>query len=169
MSYNMGNSCPGLNAAATMSGFNPYNTLKDGLIEATTKVTIDILNATYPRVGEPTRDRMRRNLRTRELVHLNTGSQFSTATTYSLQEEEGLSQRKLVYYTDDFPVRIDEVLDIVDDCTEVNCLLIRTAITVILEEGDNPEDISKVVGDLLDASLKDGSFFAAFPADAITC
>lgn len=148
--YDITNDC-GLDAEAVMN--EDENTLKFGLEESTTTITIGILNETFPRVDgvEPTR---RRNIR--GLVHLD-----SSASLLSSQQE-----RSLVYYTSQYPVTIDRILDIDTGCGPgSNCLLIISTITVILEAGDNPDEVNTAIVNGIQESFVDGTFFGAIPAD----
>lgn len=138
------------------------NTLKAGLIAATTTTTIDILNTTYPRTEE--RQLRRNSLRhagDRNLVKLNALHEFS------LQHSK---QRHLVFYTDEFPVTMDNVIDVTEDCPSGNnCLLIVSTITTVLEEGDDPDEVKKALEDGIKASFTDGSFYANIPPDTVIC
>eukprot|EP00578_Thalassiosira_sp_NH16_P002350 CAMPEP_0181129508 /NCGR_PEP_ID=MMETSP1071-20121207/29357_1 /TAXON_ID=35127 /ORGANISM="Thalassiosira sp., Strain NH16" /LENGTH=2606 /DNA_ID=CAMNT_0023215495 /DNA_START=157 /DNA_END=7977 /DNA_ORIENTATION=- len=173
ISYDMKNTCPGLDASASMSGSSPYNTLKNGLIAASTTVIIDALNTTFPRAddnGEPAGGR-RRGIETRGLSRLAGVDSLSTAQVPPSISDDGRDRRgrNLVYYTDDFPVRIDSILDIEDPCDSVNCLLVRTVVTVILDEGDDPAEVRRAIANGVDASFDDETFFGAIPQDTYTC
>lgn len=105
------------------------NTLKSGLIAATTTVAIDTLNTTFPR-----------------------------------EDEEG------VYYTDEYPVTIDRVLDIKDGCDPgTNCLLIISTVPVVMGPGDDEDAVKKAITDGISQSFRDGSFNAAIPSDTVIC
>jgi len=161
--YDITNDC-GLDAEAVMN--EEGNTLKVGLEEATATITIGILNQTFPGVddNEPTR-RRRRNVR--GLAHLDSSL---PAVSSSASQQEQQQQRSLVYYTAQYPVVIDRILDIDTGCAPgSNCLLIISTITVILEAGDNPDEVSTAIVNGIQESFVDGSFFGAIPADTIIC
>ena len=161
ITYDLSNDC-GLDAEAIMSGTD--NTLVEGLIEATTTITVDVLNTTFPRVAavedggdEPIRERKVK----RKLVHLENRSATSG------EQHHG---RNLVYYTDQYPVTIDRILDIETGCAPgANCLLVISSITVILEDGDDPDAVNGAIVSGLQDSFEDGTFFAAIPEDTVIC
>ncbi|KAL9184563.1 hypothetical protein ACHAXT_012533 [Thalassiosira profunda] len=155
--YDISNNC-GWDAEAVM---NPVdgNTLKEGLIEATRTVTIGILNETYPRADDEFV--RRRNVRTRKLAYLADRAQRSGGAE---------NERSLAYYTDQYPVTIDRVLDIVTGCDpDKNCLLVVSTITVVTEEGDDPAEVYDAISAGFKESFVDGSFFAAVPEEAASC
>lgn len=152
------------------------NTLLEGLIAATTATTIGILNETFPRVeeegDEPTRDR---NVR-RRLVHFkNMGDDAtvpveSSSSSSSHVDSQRQQPRNLVFYTDEFPVVIDRILDIEQGCAPgSNCLLVISSITAILEPGDDSTAVNDAIVSGMQDSFADGSFFAAIPADTVIC
>ena len=138
------------------------NTLKDGLIAATTTVTIDILNSTFPRVER--RNEMVRGRR--QLAYLDSSKRTQSLSSQKLQ----MQHRTLVYYTDEVPVTIDRIIDIENPCDPgQNCLLVVSTITVMLEEGDDPAEVYDAINDGMKSSFGDSSFFAAIPEDTVIC
>jgi phenylpyruvate tautomerase PptA (4-oxalocrotonate tautomerase family) len=140
------------------------NTLKAGLITATTDTAIEILNQTFPRTERSlVRTRRRvysQHVSDRGLVRL--GSQAKTL--------ESRDSRNLVYYTDDFPVTIDRIIDVTDNCPEGNnCLLIISTITVVLEGGDDADAVKRALVDGVTESFNTGSFYEKIPADTVIC
>lgn len=160
VTYELNNDC-GLNGEAIMNGEG--TNLKEGLIAATTTVSIDILNQTFPRVeDEPTRDRRRDAMvRRRELAKLVSLPSYGRISG-------GQQHRNLVYYTDEYPVIIERIVDVETDCPAgSNCLLVISTITVVLEPGDVQGDVSDAIVNGIQASFLDGSFFAAIPEDVV--
>lgn len=138
------------------------NGIKDVLIEVTTTATIQILNETYPRLEEddPFRKRGIR-VRRRGLVHLDD----PISTSLSSQKA-----RNLVFYTDEYPVTIDRIIDIEESCdTGLNCLLVISTITIILEAGDDPAQISDAIVNGITSSVLDGSIYSTVPPEAFDC
>eukprot|EP00956_Cyclotella_meneghiniana_P042154 scaffold248382_cov77-Cyclotella_meneghiniana.AAC.1 len=141
VTYDIANDC-GLDSQAIMNEVN--NTLKSGLIAATTTATISILNETYPRVDDDSRRQLQYNTQylrhggARTLVRLNSLDRLSQLTNH----------RHLVYYTDELPVTIDNVIDVTDGCpVGNNCLLIQSSITTVLEDGDAPDEVKSTLED----------------------
>ena len=86
-----------------------------------------------------------------------------------------IQHRSLVYLPDVSsgglpPVTIDRILDIKSGCDQgSNCLLIISAVTVLLEAGDDENEIKKAVTNGLNDSWGDGSFNAAIPEGTVIC
>ena len=163
ITYDLSNDC-GLTAEAIMN--EEDNTLKEGLVAATTTITIGILNQTFPRVEdeEPTRRNVRARHGQRGLAHLD------TTPTATAKYNNSNNDRNLVYYTDEYPVTINRILDVETGCaTGQNCLLVISAITVVLEPGDDPAAVNAAIVKGMKASFIDGSFFGAIPADTVIC
>jgi len=150
------------------------NTLKEGLIAATTTITVGILNETFPRAddGEPLRRTNMRVRKQRGLAHLETLKSSSPLQPSSPWSKSQQQHRNLVYYTDDYPVTIDRILDVETNCAPgQNCLLVISTITVVLEPGDDPD----LVNDVLVKGMQDSfngtppPFFLAIPPDTVIC
>ena len=154
ITYDLSNDC-GLDAEAIMSGTD--NTLMEGLIDATSTITIGILNETFPRDEEPTRNRNRRGLVLLEMDDED-------------QRQQQQLRRNLVYYTDKYPVVINRILDIETGCAPgSNCLLVISTITVLLEAGDDSTEVNDAIVSGMQDSFQDGTFFGAIPEGTVIC
>ena len=166
VTYDIANDC-GLDAQAIMNEVD--NTLKSGLIAATTTTTIDILNQTYPRTENSA------STKRRHLLHGNFDSQQQSDRTLArLKPLPGLynrtNRRYLVYYTNDFPVTMDNVIDVTEDCpVGNNCLLIVSTITTVLEDGDDPVEVKNSIEAGIRESFTSGSFYQNIPPDTVIC
>ena len=136
------------------------NTLKSGLIAATTTVTIDTLNATFPREEGEERQRNMRGVQgqgdyDRDLVYIDA---VPTPTNHR------------VFYSDEHPVVIERILDIEQGCDPgTNCLLIISTVTVLLEPFDDENAVKKAITDGISKSFRDESFNKAIPSDTVIC
>lgn len=141
------------------------NTLKIGLITATTTVTIGILNETYvrPESNESAgRKAAMVRRQQRGLAHIR-----SPAETHITA---GPQHRNLAYYTTEYPVNINRVLDIYSGCPiGQKCVLVISSIPVVLESGDDPDEVKGVIAGGMQSSVNDGSFFAAIPPGTVDC
>ena len=152
VTYDIANDC-GLDSQAIMNEVN--NTLKLGLIAATTTTTISILNETYPRADDDSRRQLQYNTQylrygdARTLIRLNSLDRLS--------QLQLTNHRNLVYYTDELPVRIDNVIDVTDYCPAGNnCLVINSSITTVLEDGDDSNGIKSALEDGIRESFSSG-------------
>jgi len=151
--YDLANDC-GLTAEMIME--EDGNTLKDGLEAATTTVTIKILE------DFNNSEQVRRQLL--EVRH-RLGSGAKSTTRLSLSEG-----RNLAYYSEEHPVNIDRILDIENDCSPGNnCLLVISTITALLDPNDDKETVKDAILSGVQDSFKNGSFYAAVPADTVIC
>ena len=152
INYDIENQC-GLNAEKVMN--EDGNTLKSGLIAATTTVAIDTLNATFPR------DENQRNM-----IGLEDNSERDLA--YLQFSPDHINR---VYYTDQYPVVvIERILDIETGCDPgTNCLLIISTVTVLLEPFDDENAVKNAITDGISESFNDGSFSSAIPSDIVIC
>lgn len=143
------------------------NTLKLGLIAATTNITIETLNATFPREEDEIFQRYMRGF--------DVSKYHSDVNNPNGDHNDDIQHRSLVYLPDvsenDIPpVTIDRILDIKSGCDQgSNCLLIISAVNVLLEAGDDENEIKKAVTNGLNDSWGDGSFNAAIPPDTVIC
>eukprot|EP00804_Cyclotella_cryptica_P020924 CCRYP_009258-RA/>CCRYP_009258-RA protein AED:0.03 eAED:0.03 QI:404/1/1/1/1/1/6/245/1277 len=161
ITYDIANDC-GLDSEAIMNETN--NTLKTGLIAATTVSAIDILNQTFPR-GDGTPSKKRGVRARRQLKHNTLTSHYSLTQTL-----DHAVHRNLVYYTDEFPVTIDRIIDVTENCPEGNsCLLIVSTITTVLEPGDDSDAVKNALVDGMTESFNTGSFYENIPPDTIIC
>lgn len=72
------------------------------------------------------------------------------------------SSRGLVFYTQDNPITITDVEDVLDDPScpfSINCMKVSSNIFVTLETGDNPKEIEGVIRSGIQNSFSDASFF----------
>ena len=146
LQYDISNTCEEFTAENIMNEVD--NTLKQGLIAATTSTTIRILNETYPRT-EANAGKRRRGL-----------ARLGAAAAPAPKSDE--ARRNLVYYTPVYPVDIVNVIDM-----QPGNVLIITAVPVVLEPGDDPEAVNAVLVKGLQDSMADGSFFNAIPPDTV--
>lgn len=158
------NNCDDFNANNIMNEVN--NTLKEGLVVATTTITIGILNETYPRTEE---NGVRR--KTKEVPIQQRGLAHIRSPTVSGSTSGNVSQqRNLAYYSSGYPVTITRVLDIYSGCPiGQKCVLIISSIPIVLEPGDDPDEVKGVIAGGMQRSVGDGSFFAAIPAGTVDC
>jgi len=158
------NNCDGFSANNIMNEMN--NTLKEGLVVATSTITIGILNETYPRTEDNAGRRRTERVHTQQrgLAHIR-------SPTASASPAGNVSQqRNLAYYTPENPVTITRVLDIYSGCpVGQKCVLIISSIPVVLEPGDDPDEVKGVIAGGMQRSVNDGSFFAAIPAGTVDC
>lgn len=138
------------------------NIFKDVLIDVTTAATIKILNETFPRLEDgAVVGRRSVRTRTRRLVHLD--NQMSKSFI------SGNQHRNLVYYTDEYPITIDRILDVESCDPGFKCLLVISAISVILEAGDDPVQVSEAIVRGITESFKDGSIYNTVPQASLEC
>jgi hypothetical protein len=192
------------------------NTYKTGLLIATRNVTVETLNATYPRDGsgrflrgesdwrhhiEPplrndqankkelkfegfgglgTRDLQDYNLQSFVLHESKPGKSLRSngnrrRTVYLPQEESDdemidISQlsRQLVFYTDEYPVRIDAIFDN-PFCRPSNpitrCAVVASTVCALLEDGDDEGEVGDVIIAGIQISIKNGEFEDAIPPE----
>merc|ERR1719253_1443437 len=143
--------------------FNANNIMKEGLVVATTTTTIGILNETYPRTEENgVRRKTKEQTQHRGLAHIRSPT-ASASTAGNISQ-----QRNLAYYSSGYPVTITRVLDIYSGCPiGQKCVLIISSIPVVLEPGDDPDEVKGVIKGGMQRSVTDGSFFAAIPAGTV--
>ncbi len=138
------------------------NTFKDVLVEMTTAATIQILNETFPRVEEAGPERKRGFMvRKRGLVHLDNPTSTSL---FSSQHK-----RNLVYYTDEYPVTIDRIIDVESCDPGFSCLLVISTIAVMLESGDDPTLVREAIGNGIEDSFLDESIYSTVPSEVLEC
>lgn len=157
--YSFNNDC-GLDAEAIMN--EEGNMFKDVLINVTTTATVQILNETFPRVEEEMpAERRGVRVQKRRLVHLDNPT--STSLLY------GQQNRKLVYFADEYPVTIDRMIDIESCDPGFNCILVISVITVVLEAGDDPTQVSEAIVIGITDSFEDGSIYSTIPPESLEC
>ena len=146
LTYDISNQC-GLDADKIMNEID--NTLKVGLIAATTTVLQQTLNEAATRsVDGPLRFRI-------------------APQRYKMNLPD---RRTLAKYSEEYPIKIDRVIDVEQGCDPgVNCLLMISSIIVLLEEGDDPTEVKNTVTDSILDSFDDGRFNDAIPTDTVVC
>lgn len=83
------------------------------------------------------------------------------------------SRRRLVYYSDAYPVVITDAIDdpfcpsSVGNIDQVRCAIIVSDVCLVLEEGDDPDFIRVALTDGLEDAVKTGAFFEAVPPEHI--
>jgi len=133
------------------------NTLKTGLLIAQEQITITTLNSTFPRTQRRMKEESVANEEeSRKLVRAN-----------GLNVEQ--NSRRLVFYTKDFPVTINSVLDNNQFCgrfsTDVQCAIIASTSCVILEEGDDEQQVRSGLLAGIGLRITNGEFEAAIPPE----
>lgn len=184
------------------------NTLKTGLIIATENVTINVLNASFPRTDDRRWRRNRRNLnkssqlqghadrhllRSKErmeryngntafaiainLMNENRGTQVQDQRrslvyhTQSSNDDHHFSSlstaRRLVYYTDVFEPVINNIFDnaFCGAPEGFQCAVVDSTVCVMLEEGDDEDEVRATLLSGISAAIVDGSFSAAIPPE----
>ena len=190
------------------------NTLKTGLTIATENVTIEVLNATFPRSDDGSgrfrrlelmqslqssskrkdqpdqavdhhllreKDQMERfngnKMLITNLVSTTSASQShehqrslgyvphpSSSSTVSTTQSR---RRRLVYYTDVFEPVINTIFDnpLCNAPEGFQCAVVDSTVCVILEEGDDEDEVRLALLTGIGAAIEDGSFFAAIPPE----
>lgn len=129
------------------------NTLKTGLLIATATIVSEFLNENYPRDGLTTRRR--------------TALLPSTELLSPEGESSSAKSRRLASYTSEFPVKIDAIVDN-PLCNEPKstCSIVLSQVCVLLEEGDNEEEVKEaLLGRLNDAINNSDDFQEAIPEE----
>jgi hypothetical protein len=74
--------------------------------------------------------------------------------------------RRLVYYTDTYLPVINNIFDNeFCDNEELNCAVVDSTVCVLLEEGDDEEEVRTVLLDGIEESILNGSFQEAIPPE----
>lgn len=140
------------------------NTLKEGLIAATTTVLQQTLNE-----GAVTRF-VDKTLNIQRRIPPGVRGSILTPQRYKMNLPPDSDRRALATYSDEYPVTIDRILDVEQSCDiGTNCLLIISSISVILEEGDDPDEVKDAVTESILDSFEDGRFNDAVPTDTVVC
>ncbi|KAL7433996.1 hypothetical protein ACHAXM_003867 [Skeletonema potamos] len=148
LTYDISNQC-GVDADKVMNEID--NNLKAGLIVATTTVLQQTLNegTTRSNVDRP----------------LSGFRVFIVPRRNQIPEGRALAQ-----YSEEYPITIDRIIDVEQNCEPgSNCLLIVSSIYVLLEEGDDPDEVKNAVTNSILDSFKDGRFNDAIPTDTVVC
>ena len=143
------------------------NTFKTGLLVATETVLINVLNATS--TGS-------RQLRGVEEDHPSghirpVMQEMSQRRAASMDRISSYSnsmgrRRKLVFYSDEWPVTIDAIIPNPFSCpTNSDCAVVSSTVCVLLEEGENEVSIREFVLDGIETAIESGAFEAAVPPE----
>ena len=79
-------------------------------------------------------------------------------------EEQQQQGRHLAYFSNDYPVSINSVIDKPEGCTgsesnpEIMCATISSTVCAVLEEGDDPTEVRAVMISGLQYAVKSGDF-----------
>jgi hypothetical protein len=121
--------------------------------------------------------RRRRRARRRQSItrHVPDEPLFQQDHTKRRQAQWHQRSRRLVYYTDNLPPTVTDVVDDSfctgqgsgENSTAVRCAFVSTEVCVVLEAGDDPAAIEKAIDDGFRIAILDGSFFGAIPADNV--
>ena len=79
----------------------------------------------------------------------------------------GARRRRLVYYTDVFEPAINTIFDnpLCSAPEGFLCAVVDSTVCVILEEGDDEDEVQLALLNGIGAAIEDGSFFAAIPPE----
>jgi len=159
LTYDISNQC-GVDADKVMNEID--NNLKAGLIAATTTVLQQTLlneaTTTRSKVDGPLTFRM-------NPADFRVSNMAPTRYKMNLPDRRALAQ-----YSEEYPVTIDRIIDVDQPCETGNtCLLIISSINVVLEEGDDPDEVKNAVTNSILDSFDDGRFNDAIPEDTVVC
>lgn len=96
------------------------------------------------------------------------GTGPAAATTTTMSQSSFGADRRLVFFTDDYPVVITSVSEnflCEKDTPTTECAIVSTTLCVLLEDGDDRQVVREGIIVGLDASLSDGSFLDAIPPE----
>lgn len=169
----------GLNAYAIDNAIN--NTLKADLVNATRFSVVNTLNSTFPKVNSLSTGFTESNIfmsRLHQNAHHKNGENTEKAprrsmlrnrsggggggividnTNDSHLKRSDLNRRRLVYFTENLPIRVDWLADnpFCPSNSSSNCVLLKFDICIVLETGDIALDIrKKIIGDLPSGIVK---------------
>lgn len=77
--------------------------------------------------------------------------------------------RRLVYYTDEFPVEITQIVDsnicpgLIGQEDFINCAVVSSTVCVVLEEGDDPIEVRATIVNGLEEAFMNGDFTDNIP------
>jgi hypothetical protein len=78
---------------------------------------------------------------------------------------ESNASRRLVFYTDDYPVMIDSIFDNRFCPADTFCSIVSSTVCVLLEEGDDEEEVQDELLDGIRVAIFNGDFEAAIPPE----
>jgi hypothetical protein len=75
--------------------------------------------------------------------------------------------RRLVFYTDEYAPVINSIIanEFCDRPPEINCAVVDSTVCVVLEEGDNEEEVRAALLNGFATSIQDGTFQGAIPPE----
>ena len=133
------------------------NTLKTGLEIATTSILNRTLNELFPSVDETQR--------------LEENVSFRGSARYRMSVmPSGNDRRALAIYSEEFPVTIDNIIDIEESCDDgSSCQLIISSLYVVLEDGDDADEVKSAVSKNVLGYITGGTFTTEIPSDTVVC
>ena len=132
------------------------NTLKAGLEIATTSILNQTLNELFPFVDEAQR--------------LDETVSFRGSARYRMSIPSGNNRRVLAIYSEEFPVTIDNIIDIEESCDDgSSCQLIISSLYVVLDDGDDADEVNSAVSKNVLGHINDGTFATEIPSDTVVC
>jgi hypothetical protein len=154
ITYDISNQC-GLDSEKIMNEVD--NTLKTGLEIATTSILNRTLNELFPPVDEAQR--------------LEENVSFRGSARYRMSLiPSGNDRRALAIYSEEFPVTIDTIIDIEESCDDgSSCQLIISSLYVVLEDGDDADEVKSAVSKNVLGYINDGTFTPEIPSDTVVC
>ena len=154
ITYDISNQC-GLDSEKIMNGVD--NTLKTGLEIATTSILNRTLNELFPSVDEAQR--------------LEENISFRGSARYRMSlMPSGNDRRALAIDSEEFPVTIDNIIDIEESCDDgSSCQLIISSLYVVLEDGDDADEVKSAVSKNVLGYINDGTFLTEIPSDTVVC
>lgn len=154
ITYDISNQC-GLDSEKIMNGVD--NTLKTGLEIATTSILNRTLNELFPSVDEAQR--------------LDETVSFRGSARYRMSlMPSGNDRRALAIYSEEFPVTIDNIIDIEESCDDgSSCQLIISSLYVVLDDGDDADEVKSAVSKNVLGHINDGTFATEIPSDTVVC
>lgn len=153
ITYDISNQC-GLDSEKIMNEVD--NTLKTGLEIATTSILNRTLNELFPSLDEAQR--------------LEENVSFRGSARYRMSIPSGNDRRALAVYSEEFPVTIDNIIDIEESCDDgSSCQLIISSLYVVLEDGDDEDKVKSAVSRTVLGYINDGTFTTEIPSDTVVC
>jgi hypothetical protein len=84
--------------------------------------------------------------------------------------QEDRSSRELVYFTDEYAEKINLIFNnpfcvLTNPDPDVMCAIASSTVCVLMEKGDNEEDVREVLIDGIEEAIENGEFAAAIPPE----
>lgn len=106
-------------------------------------------------------------MRSEKVRRLKPHLQAPEDSSYGIQ-----GSRRLVYYSDDYPVEVTRIVDRnncptndIDGVNTLRCAIVSTTLCVVLEDGDDPVLIRRTLVTELGEAIEDGSFEDKIPPE----